>query len=248
MKKPEQGAEVVIEKMSVGRVAFWVKGLTPFIYNAMSEKVKRELLLPKGKKTAADKAQNLKHNPQDEYRNSVYRRPGSGPTRLIFPATAFKRAMSSAALESPGAKKAQINRLVWVDGEHVDMYGVPKLLMSVVRSADMNRTPDIRTRAILGEWCCQLTLKFVKPTMTEVAVARLLETAGLVIGVGDFRQEKGAGNYGQFSICNEDDVSDIIKAGGLKVQDAALEKPDAYDIESRELLQWADEEKARRGK
>lgn len=247
MKKQEQG-EIVIEKMAVGRVAFWVKGLTPFIFNAMSEKVKRELLLPRGKKTAADKAQNLKHNPTQEYRDSVYRRPGSGPTRLIFPATAFKRAMSCAALEIPGAKKAQINRLIWVDGETVDMYGVPKLLISVVRSADMNRTPDIRTRAILAEWCCQLTLKFVKPTMTETAVARLLETAGLVIAVGDFRQEKGAGNYGQFSICEESDVADIIKTGGIKVQDSALETPEAYDIESRELLKWSEEERVRRGK
>lgn len=248
MKKQEQGGVLVLEQISVGRVAFWVKGLTPFIFNAMSGKVKRELLSPKGKKTAADKSQNLKHNPMEEYRDSVYRRAGNGITRLIFPATAFKRAMSSAALEIPGAKKSQINRLIWVDGDTVDMYGTPKLLMNVVRSANMDRTPDIRTRAILPEWCCQITLKFVRPTMTEIAVARLLETAGLIIAVGDFRQEKGAGNYGQFSICDEKEVAKFVKENGIKAQDKALENPEGYDIESTELFKWWDEDRIRRGK
>jgi len=62
--------------MAVGRASFWLKGKTPIIFNAMSAKAKHDLLLPKGRKTAAEKAQTLKHDPEEEYRNSVYRSGG----------------------------------------------------------------------------------------------------------------------------------------------------------------------------
>jgi len=249
MKKQEQG-EVVIEKMTVGEVSLWIKGQTPMIYNSMSAKVMHDLLMPKGRKTAADKAQNLKHDPIEEFRASVYRAREKGPTTLVFPCGALKSAMCNAALEIPGAKKAQIGRLVWVQGETVNVYGVPQMLMSVVRSADMNRTPDVRTRAILPEWCCKVTVRFVMPTMNETTVARLLETAGLVIGLGDFRQEKGKGNYGQFALADAADCKAIIEAGGKAEQDAALnaEKPECYDVETRELLAWFVSERKARGR
>lgn len=246
--KKQQDTEVVIDKLGVGVATCWVRGNTPLIYNSMSAKVLHELLAPKGRKTAADKAQNLKHDPLDEYRNSVYRRTGTGPTRLVFPCGAVKSAMMNAALEIPGAKKAQIGRLVWVQGENIDVWGVPKMLMKVVRSADMNKTPDVRTRAVVAEWACKITVQFVMPTMNETAVARLLETAGLVIGFGDFRQEKGKGNYGQFSLADEKDVTGIVKVGGMKAQDAALETPEFHDAETAELFDWWLGEMKRRGR
>jgi len=247
MKKIEQG-EIIIEKMSVGNMSVWIKGESPLIYNAMSNKAWHELLLPKGRKTMADKAQTLKHDPIEEYRNSVYSRIGKGETRLTFPASAFKAAMCNAALEIPGAKKTQIGRLVWVCGDVVDVYGVPQLYMAIVRSADMNRTPDVRTRAILSTWCCCVTIRFVLPTMTDTAVGRLLETAGLVIGIGDYRQEKGKGNYGQFKVTDKADVEKIIKSGGLNAQDEALKNPVCYDRETNELLAWYQEERKKRGR
>jgi len=249
--KVQKSTEIVIEKMDVGVCSFWIKGLTPLIYNSMSAKATHELLFPKGKKTSAERNQCMKHEPEEEYRNSVYVHSPEGKndaTKLCFPAGGIKKAISSAALEVPGAKKAQIGRLVWVDGRNVPVYGVPKLFMSVVRSADMNKTPDVRTRALLPEWCCCVTVKFVKPTMNPTALSLLLETAGLVIGIGDFRQEKGAGNYGQFSIVDEAECADIIKVGGKAAQVAALKNPEPFDDESEKLLTWFNEERKIRGK
>ncbi len=247
-KKSEAPSEIVIEQMHMGSATVWVKGLSPMIFNAMSEKARHELLFPQGKKTTAAKATQLKHDPIQEYRNSVYRRIGTGPTRLIFPAAGFKGAMSDAALEIPGAKKAQIQRLVWVVGDYVDVYGIPKMLMSVTRSSDMNHTPDIRTRAILPEWCCCVTIRFSSPTLNTTALSRLLETSGLLIGVGDFRQGKGKGNYGQYQPVEKADCEAIIKAGGQAAQDAALLKPEFYDIETENLYTWFEEERKKRGK
>ena len=76
-KSANEVNEVQIEKLGVGVASVWVKGMTPLIYNAMSAKVRGELLLPKGKKSAAEKATTLKHDPLAEYRASVYRRMGN---------------------------------------------------------------------------------------------------------------------------------------------------------------------------
>lgn len=239
--KRVETTEISVLEISTGSVDFYVVGTAPLIFNRMAEKAKRELLLPKGRKTAADRAQNLKHNPMEEYRASVYRNEGTKvATRLCFPAPAFKGAMATAALDLPGTKKAEIGRLTWIKGYSVDIYGVPQLFMNVVRSADINRTPDIRTRAIVPAWACRVEAHFVRPKLNIGAVANLMAAAGITCGIGDFRQEKGKGSFGQFRLAEADDAElvEIMKNGGRAAQDAALGKPRCYDAESEELLSW----------
>jgi hypothetical protein len=112
----------------------------------------------------------------------------------------------------------------------------------------MNRTPDIRTRAIIAEWCMPCTIQYVKPQMSETAIMQLLANGGIIVGVGDFRQEKGKCNFGQFEIVAEADCKEIIKTGGRVKQDAAIKDPICFDAESEELLNWFHEEVRKRGK
>lgn len=251
-KSAAPAAEATIDIMEVthGVMHLCVLGTSPLVYNRMSEKAKRELLLPKGRKNAADRAASLKHEPLEEYRASVYRsRDDNGPTRLQLPTPMFKGCMLTAALDMPGTYKSTIGRLVHVIGERVDVYGVPALLMSVVRSAGMNRTPDIRTRAILGAWACRVEVRFTKPHLNDKAVANLLASGGMNCGVGDWRLEKGKGSYGGFRLCDADDPEflKVIESGGRAAQDAALEAAEPYDDETEELLRWYSVETNRRG-
>jgi hypothetical protein len=104
-----------ILEVSRGRLEFTVLGESPLICNAMSAKVKQELLFPRGRMTAAQKAVNQKHSPVDEFRDSIYRfTADDAPTLLAVMATAFKKACMGAALDIPGAKKAQIGRLMYI--------------------------------------------------------------------------------------------------------------------------------------
>ena len=238
---------IEVEPLRVGSMSVWLKGRTPLICNRMAGKAMRELLCPRGRKSKAEKEQSLKHDPLNEFRNSMSLRVGKGSTRLVFPAPAVKGAMAAAALETKGTNKTQIGRLVWVQNYTCDLYGVPQLLMSVVRSADMNKTPDVRTRAILAEWCLPVVVQFVKPQMTENTIAQLLSNGGIIVGIGDFRQEKGKGNFGQFEVATEADCKAIMASGGIKQQDAALKAPTCFDAESEELLGWFSTEVGRRG-
>lgn len=239
---------IEVEPLRVGSMEVWLKGITPLIFNRLASKAKRELLLPRGRKTTAEKQQLLKHDPLAEYRDSMGKRSGRGPTRCEMPAPAIKGSMATAALETKGTNKTQIGRLVWVKGYAVDVYGVPELFMCAVRSADMNKTPDIRTRAIMPEWCMKVTIQFVKPQMSEQAIMQLLSNGGIIVGVGDFRQEKGKGNFGQFEVSTEAACKKIVKEGGLKAQDAAIKTPQCFDADSEELLAWFHEEVKARGK
>lgn len=248
--------ETAIEIIQIdkGVITFLIRGTTPLILNRMSEKARRELLLPRGRKTAADKAANLKHNPLEEFRASPYIiRDDTAPTYLAVTAGSFKGALGTAALDLPGARKAQIGRLVYVESqayrELIPIYGEPQLLMSVVRSADMNRTPDIRSRVIVPQWAAHLTISYVRPTLRDAAIVNLLAAAGITAGVGDWRPEKGKGSYGQFMPVSGDDTvtNKIINTWGRQTQIAAMAHPAPYDLETEELFSWFEGEAPKRG-
>ena len=245
-----KSVELDVLKVDHGQIEFMVLGTTPLILNRMSEKVLRELLMPKGRKNAAEKASSLKHDPMEEFRASPYIDPDEdAPTYLQHLASAFKGAIKSAALDLPGSSKAQIGRLTWVNGERISIYGIPQIFLSVTRSADINRTPDVRTRAIVPQWCARLSVSFVRPNLKEQAVANLLASAGLTQGVGDWRPGKGSGTYGQFELVGADDprFAHLVKHCGRKAQIAAMQDPEPYDQESSELLAWFDAEAKSRG-
>jgi len=249
-KQVEKASEISIMELVRGKMEFCILGLTPLILNRMSQKVWFELLAPKGRKTTVEKASTLKHDPVQEFRASPYLMPDAkAPTLLGIPPTAFKGAMGTAALRTPGVKKTEIEQLVYVEGQMLPLYGLPKVFMAITRSADMNKTPDVRTRALLPEWACKLEISFAKPALREQGIANLLAAAGFIAGVGDWRQEKGSGNYGSFKLVSADDKDfvRITKNQGRVGQQKAMDNPEPYNDETSEMLAWFDVEIKRRG-
>jgi len=242
-KPKPQETELSVIKIETGVAECCILGISPLYFNRLAEKARRELLSPRGRRTtSADRAASPKHDPIREFLDSVHRNPDGSSTRLCLPSPAFKGAMMTAALDLPGTKKAEIGRLLWVESYSVDVYGLPFLKMDGVRTADINRTPDIRTRAYLPEWACTLRVKFVRPKLNAESVFNLLVAGGITCGVGDFRQEKGKGSFGQFTIVEPDnpEFKRIVKSQGLKQQDHALKaaQPFPGDPDTIELLDW----------
>lgn len=249
-RKAETSSEIQVIEVVKGQIDFCILGTSPLIMNRMSQKVWHELLAPKGKKNAAEKASSLKHDPIQEFRNSPYIIENkAAPSLLGILPTAFKGAMLTAALDMPGTKRTQMGRLLTVDWDMQPVYGIPRVFMSITRSADMNKTPDVRTRAILPEWACKLTVTFNKPILREQSVANLLAAAGMQSGVGDWRQEKGSGSFGAFKLVSSDDKDflRIVKTMGRTAQQEAIDNPIAYNAETEEMLAWFDVEIKRRG-
>lgn len=249
--KRNQSTEINMTVVQRGRFEACVLGTTPIIPRRMSQKAMQELLLPHGRKSAAEKAASLKHDPLEEYRASAHIDKEDGPTAVQINAATFKMAMASIPLDvgDTGTSKAQLERLLYAEGDRIPVYGIPQLMMSVVRNSDMNHTPDIRTRLVIPRWAARLTITYVAPVLRAPIVETLLATAGFMRGVGDWRPEKGSGTYGCFEVVTPDDPRflAIIKNGGRAAQMAALETPDFYDDETTEMYQWFVGERERKG-
>jgi hypothetical protein len=240
--------EIQIPALRRGSIRLRIVGTTAMFQNRMSAKAQQHLLVGGGKKTAAEK-KNIKHDPLSEFRASAEILP-DGPTALGLRVVAVKAAMCSAALETAGITKTSAQRLLFMPGDHVALYGVPQLRMDVVRSADINRTPDVRTRCYLPKWAAEIEINFITPQLSASGVATLLANAGVLIGLGDFRQEKGKGAFGSFRVLGEGDDDaewdELVKFGGRVDQEEALRDPDFANDETTELMNFYASEKVRR--
>jgi hypothetical protein len=251
-KKTEQSGPIEIQPITRERIDVYLLGTSPLVCNAMSAKVRQELLLPAAKKTAAAKAATLKHEPLLEYQRSIYRASlaSDTPTRITFPAAGFKKGLCSSANDVPGdAARTQLSRLVWAEGDKTPIFGVPQIFAAVVKQPPFPGTPNVRIRAIVPRWACTVTINFIVPVLNRQTILNLLAAAGMIRGIGDGRPEKGALSYGQYEIVAKDDPRwlEIVATGGVAAQDAALAEPEAYDEETRELLDWYAVETKRRG-
>lgn len=250
IKKAPSATSLEIQPLKQGRVKLRMIGTTPMYFNSMSSKAQRDLLVGGGKKTASQKKE-IKHNPEQEFRESVYKK-SFGETLLCFPSPAVKGAMSTAALETDGITKSSVQRLIFLPQTHIQIWGKPQLKIDVVRSADMNKTPDMRTRAYLPRWCAEVDIAYVQPTLSAYSIASLLTNAGVIVGIGDFRQEKGRGSFGTFAVTGEDgmgvfqDEWDSLMLEARDVQQEALDNPEYADEQTEELMQFINEERTRR--
>jgi len=240
-------AKPTIVKMKMGGVHARIIGTTPLLQNRMSNKVKQGLLVGSKKKTMAERAE-IKHHPLQEMLDATELEE-TGPTAIGIRTVAIKAAMCTAALETGGIKKTQAQRLLFMPGETAPVWGIPQLRMDVVRSADINRTPDVRSRPILAKWCSEFDIRFASPQLSQTDVVSLLFNAGMLVGVGDGRQEKGKFSFGSFRVVTDEDDpewDEIVASGGRDAQLAALNEPECYNQETADLLAYYEGEVDRR--
>ena len=238
-----------IKSLQQKQMKFRIIGTSPLVFNSMSRKAREALFIGAKRKTAKEK-QDIKHNPELEFQDSLYTQ-GQGTAYLSFPSTGIKRGMATAALETEGVTKASINRGIYLPEEHVNIWGKPYMFMSVVRSSDMNRTPDIRTRGKLPRWCTEFTVRYIVPTFNQTEIASLVMNAGFLCGLGDWRIEKGGPMGGYKLVTTDEDVkifNDIVKNEGKSVQEISFKDPqmESHDNASHELYEDLTKERQKR--
>lgn len=247
-KIDSESAEISVKPLRRGMTRLRIIGETPLFQNRMANKAKQQLLVGGRKKTKADRLE-IKHNPIEEFRNSAEILK-DGPTALGLRVTAVKAAMSTAALETAGLTKTSAQRLLFMPGDFAALYGTPQLRMDVVRSADINRTPDVRTRAFLPRWGAEIEIQYIVPQLSVQSVVSLLCNAGVLVGVGDFRQEKGKGAFGSFRVIGDGEADaewdDLVTNHARPAQEAALLNPEYADGDTADLMEFFHSEVKRR--
>lgn len=237
-----------IAELKRASIKLRIIGTTPMFQNRMSAKAQQELLVGGSGKTKASKAQ-IKHHPLAEFRRAAETMP-AGPTGLGLRVVAVKSAMCTAALETAGITKTGAQRLIFMPGELTPLYGTPQIRLDVVRNSDPGRTPDVRSRVFLPRWGAEIEVQFITPQFGAAAIVTLLANAGILIGLGDFRQEKGKGSFGLFRVLGEGDRDaewdDLVKNHGRRAQLEALDNPERANDETAELMEFWEQEFRRR--
>src|SRR3990167_168807 len=239
---------ITIQALSSRTATFRIIGTQPMLQNRMANKVIGGLLVGTHKKTRAERVE-IKHDPLAEFRSAV-EMMHDGPTALGLKVVAVKSAMCTAALETAGITKTSAQRLLFMPGEKVPLYGIPQLRMDVVRSADINHTPDVRTRPFLPKWGAEIEITYIVPQLSAVSVTTLLYNAGIIVGIGDGRQEKGKMAFRSFRVLRDGEDEklwdDLVKHHGRKAQEKALKNPEYADDDTRDLMEFFFAETQRR--
>jgi hypothetical protein len=248
-KSIETSVTVEVAEIAFSEMEFYLLGTTPMIMHRFAQKAWQELLLPSGRRNRASLEQTLKHDPLAEFQGALYRTSVKSPAMFHIPAGAFHGAIAQAAIDMPGAKRTQIERLTKISSPTIELFGLPELYMSMVRNSDISRTPDVRSRPIFPRWACRMKVRFVKSIISQRSVVNLVNAAGALVGVGDWRSEKG-GSFGSFTCVPEGDKDwlAIVKTQGRAQQEAAYRAPASYDDDTADIYQWFQAEVRRREK
>lgn len=248
MAKKEVEQEIHVPELRRGIVRLRIIGQTPMFQNRMAAKAKQQLLVGGRKKTAADRVQ-IKHHPAAEFRDSL-ERMREGPTALGLRVVAMKAAMCTAALETSGITKTSAQRLLFMPGDLTALYGVPQLRMDCGSVCGYQSDARRSDKGVSPQWGAEIEIHHVLPQLPVSSVVTLACNAGVLIGLGDFRQEKGKGAFGSFRVITpdmqDDEWDELVANHGRGPQLAAIDNPEYADEDTAELMEYFHGEEKRR--
>ena len=202
--------EIVIPAINIQTATIKVVGDSPLIVHKWSEKAKKEIL-DKQMKKAKTKGHDAK-DPVRDFIDSLYWLEGEpeekteegfakaiqNGARFGFPAVAFKAAAVSAGFRSGiTPNKVSANAMFHIDGEFVEIQGIPEMREDMVRVG--MGTADIRYRGEFKQWCAVFRVKYNASAISLEQLANLFNLGGFACGLGEWRIEKGGSN-GAFHI------------------------------------------------
>lgn len=201
---------VSIPAIDIRTAIIKVVGDSPLIMHKWSEKARKEILDKQMKKAKA-KGHDAK-DPVRDFIESLYWLDGepedkteagfmeaiNNGARFGFPSIAFKAAAVAAGYRSGiTPNKVSMNAAFHIDGEFVEIAGVPEMREDMVRVG--MGTADIRYRGEFREWYAVFPVRYNASVISLEQLANLFNLGGFACGVGERRPEKG-GAFGMFHI------------------------------------------------
>jgi hypothetical protein len=188
-----ENSTALIAPPKIRKIRAIIKGTSPLITHAWSQKAKQMMLDKQMKK--ATKAKEAK-NPEQDYLDSLYVLPdGDG---YGFPSIGFKAAVVRAGTYAD-FHMTFLRGAFHIPGELVRIEGNPTPREDMVRLS--GKVADIRYRAQFVDWAAEIPIQLNESALSMEQLANLLVIAGFAVGVGEWRPEKN-GQYGRFEIVN----------------------------------------------
>lgn len=189
---------IQITRLATETLLVPIVSTAPLIMHNWSAKAKQKMLDTQQKRASIKEPRN----PEEEYESSFYR----AKTGYGFPAIGFKSATVEAArFYDKSVTKVGLRQFLFFKGEFSDndiqalfpIEGEPRMRQDMV-TVGVSGT-DLRYRAEFPEWSTVLVVTYVTSSLTQDSVLSLIGAAGLGVGIGDWRPEKG-GDFGTFML------------------------------------------------
>ena len=193
--------EVSIPAINIQTATIKVVGDSPLIVHKWSEKAKKEILDKQMKKAKA-KGHDAK-DPVRDFIDSLYWIQGEpdekteegftaaiqSGARFGFPSVAFKASAVSAGYRAGVTKdKVSMNAAFHIDGEFVEIHGIPQMREDMVRVG--MGTADIRHRGEFPEWYAIFPVRYNAGAISLEQLINLFSLGGFACGIGEWRPEK----------------------------------------------------------
>lgn len=209
---------VAIKPIEMQMAEITIKGDTPLIMHAWSEKAKRMMLEAQQGKAKGKKKESK--NPVEDFINSMYwltEQPTESTEEAFeaaiakgakfgFPVTAFKQAAISAAYRMGWVKdKMGLRGAFFIESDYGEMTEI-KSDVPVMRE-DMVKigmgTADLRYRGEFRNWSTTFRVKFnVNGQFSLENIINIINAGGTICGVGEWRPERD-GQNGMFHVAAE---------------------------------------------
>lgn len=204
-----------IKPIKIVKTTVRIKGTSPLIMHAWSEKAKREML-EKQMKTTKTTAKTAK-NPVEDFIRSLYwltpmpetfteeafEKAIADGARFGFPVTGIKQAAISASYRLGWTKdKMSLRGVFFIDGDENQMIEIhsdpPIMREDMVKIA--GGTADIRYRGEFRNWYADLDISFNENGQyTLEQIINIINAGGYTCGIGEWRPERD-GQYGMFIV------------------------------------------------
>ena len=213
-KKVAETNVVEIKALDIKRVNIRIKGDSPLIVHAWSEKAKRQMLEAQ-MRTTKTKAKEIR-DPYADFIGSLYwltEKPEANPeafeeavkagAKWGFPVGAIKQAGNATAYRLGWVKnQMELRGAYFLSSEYGDMAEikgcVPEMREDMVRIG--MGTADLRYRAEFKNWYMDLTLEYnASSNITLEQILNCVNAGGYSCGLGEWRPEKD-GIFGRFHV------------------------------------------------
>ena len=188
---------VEVKSFKIREVVVPIKGVSPLIVHAFSEKARKMIEDKQQGKSKSSKHET--RNPESDYEGAKHISPQGWEG---FPAAGFKAAMiRGAKMIGMVMKDTQTAFFVRADCEEtqlVKIEGEARLRTDMVRIG--MGSADVRYRPEYPEWSAKLHIEFNEGVVSLDAIYQLVYAAGYGCGIGEMRPERTKFSFGRWEI------------------------------------------------
>ena len=188
---------VTLKPIVPKKISFWIRGTSPLIQHAWSQKGLEQLRMSA---TERKKQSKEKRDPEKLANDAMYKLKDGSPAMSML---AVKNSLIGAAHKDLGIEKTLVRKALFLpsdsyeDGLLAPLHYEGDVIIreDIVRVG--NGSTDLRYRPEFRNWKVNVILQIDTDLLNEQDIVNLVNRAGFSVGVCEWRPEKG-GEYGRF--------------------------------------------------